>query len=185
MFVAIVLFITFISKRTDGVKDGFSNAFELKEGNDIYDTFYSSIYDHLVYNNAKDEFEIGTIVKNTHPTPQSNVLDIGCGTGHHVAALAKQGLNVTGVDISPAMLQQASLNYPHCKFEVGDVQNTMQFAPNSFTHLLCMYFTLYYIKDKARFFENCMGWLQPGGVLVVHIVDRDEFDPILPPGNRL
>ena len=35
------------------------------------------------------------------------------------------------------------------------------------------------------FFDNCMDWLMPGGYLIVHIVDREHFDPILPPGNPL
>jgi hypothetical protein len=30
-----------------------------------------------------------------------------------------------------------------------------------------------------------MNWLMPGGYLVVHLVDRDMFDPILPPANPL
>jgi hypothetical protein len=30
-----------------------------------------------------------------------------------------------------------------------------------------------------------MDWLMPGGYLIVHLVDREEFDPILPPGNPL
>ena len=36
-----------------------------------------------------------------------------------------------------------------------------------------------------QFFNNCMNWLMPGGSLVIHIVDRDMFDPILPPANPL
>jgi hypothetical protein len=30
-----------------------------------------------------------------------------------------------------------------------------------------------------------MDWLMPGGTLIVHLVNRDKFDPILPPGNPL
>ena len=30
-----------------------------------------------------------------------------------------------------------------------------------------------------------MDWLMPGGFLIVHLVDRETFDPILPPGNPL
>lgn len=30
-----------------------------------------------------------------------------------------------------------------------------------------------------------MNWLMPGGFLVVHIVDREQFDPIIPPANPL
>jgi hypothetical protein len=35
------------------------------------------------------------------------------------------------------------------------------------------------------FFQNCSNWLMPGGYLIVHLVDRVKFDPILPPGNPL
>ena len=35
------------------------------------------------------------------------------------------------------------------------------------------------------FFNNTMKWLMPGGFLVVHVVERDMFDPILPPANPL
>ena len=30
-----------------------------------------------------------------------------------------------------------------------------------------------------------MEWLMPGGYLILHLVDREKFDPILPPGNPL
>ena len=30
-----------------------------------------------------------------------------------------------------------------------------------------------------------MEWLMPGGHMIVHIVNRETFDPILPPGNPL
>ena len=48
-----------------------------------------------------------------------------------------------------------------------------------------LYFTIYYIQNKRFFFDNCIDWLLPGGYLFLHVVDRDNFDPILPPGNPL
>jgi hypothetical protein len=41
------------------------------------------------------------------------------------------------------------------------------------------------MKDKMRFFKNCFDWLMPGGYLILHLVNREQFDPILPPGNPL
>ena len=41
------------------------------------------------------------------------------------------------------------------------------------------------MNDKMRFFNNCMNCLMPGGFLIVHLVDKYKFDPILPPGNPL
>jgi SAM-dependent methyltransferase len=83
------------------------------------------------------------------------------------------------------MVKKAKHEYPQYKFEVGDATNSGEFGPNSFTHIMCMYFTIYYIQDKVQFFRNAMKWLRPGGYLILHLVDRDNFDPILPPGNPL
>ncbi len=38
----------------------------------------------------------------------SSVLDIGCGTGALALRLARRGVHVTGIDVSPSMLAQAS-----------------------------------------------------------------------------
>ena len=40
--------------------------------------------------------------------PGDRVLDLGCGTGALAVRLARRGCQVTGVDISPAMLDQAA-----------------------------------------------------------------------------
>jgi hypothetical protein len=83
------------------------------------------------------------------------------------------------------MIEVAKKNAPGANFKVGDALDNGLFKLNSLTHILCMYFTIYYFKDKRHFFDNAMEWLMPGGYLIVHIVDRETFDPILPPGNPL
>jgi SAM-dependent methyltransferase len=168
-------------------KEGFlsNESFLFKRNNDIYDDFYSEIYDYLVFNVVKNDYEVGQIINATQPNTRSIILDVGCGNGHHVSKLAEDNLNIVGIDISPSMIKKAKENYPNLSFVVGDVLNGNQFKMNSFTHILCMYFTIYYFKDKDAFFNNCMEWLMPGGFLIVHIVNREKFDPILPPGNPL
>lgn len=170
------------------ILEGFESetAFSSKTGNDLYDGFYASIYDHLVYNQAHNDFTVGEIISKTAPSSSSLVLDIGSGTGHHVAQLGAQtGAKVQGVDVSAAMVAKAKENYPESTFKQGDVNDPYLYQPDTFTHILCLYFTLYYVEDKGVFFANCWRWLRPGGSLIVHIVDRDRFDPILPPSNPL
>jgi SAM-dependent methyltransferase len=113
------------------------------------------------------------------------LLDVGCGTGHHVFELSASGFDAIGIDISPSMISKAKADFPDYNFEVGDALNSSEFAPSTFTHITCMYFTIYYLQDKLLFFQNCMKWLMPGGYLILHLVDRENFDPILPPGNPL
>lgn len=157
--------------------------FEIKEGIQLYDNFYANVYDDLVFSKMKDDFEIGEIINRTSPTSESRILDIGSGTGHHVSNFNANGYKAIGVDISPAMVNKAKKIYPDLDFKEGDVLETMTFSGNSFTHITCLYFTIYYIKNKRLFFENCIHWLKPGGYLAVHMVDRDNFDPILPAGD--
>jgi len=183
-FILLLLLVIAIFKPLNK-KEGFEQRekFILKKENDLYDDFYADVYDELVYNKLKDEYEVGEIINKTDVTSQSIILDIGSGTGHHVAKLNEKGYNAIGVDKSESMVNQAQQNYPNYQFSQGDILDSSLFGANIFTHILSLYFTIYYMKDKNLFFQNCMKWLKPGGYLVVHLVDRDNFDPILPPGN--
>ena len=189
IFIALLLIIVVFFKSIEipGLnKEGFQNQeFLFKTGVDVYDDFYSNIYDYLVFNNIKDAYEIGVIINDTNANETSVILDIGSGTGHHVGLLSEQNLKVVGIDISPSMIEIARKNYPELNFKLSDALDNTQFNNNTFTHILCLYFTIYYFPDKRRFFDNCMDWLMPGGCLVIHLVNRDKFDPILPPGNPL
>jgi SAM-dependent methyltransferase len=183
LLILIAAFKPFNTDKFEGFEQ--NDKFLFKSGQDIYDDFYANIYDYLVFNNMKDEYEVGEIMNKTSASSQSKILDIGCGTGHHVAELSGRSVDIIGIDISPAMIKKAKKNYPDYKFEVKDATNGQIFAPDTFTHVLCMYFTVYYIQNKAQFFENCYNWLMPGGYFIIHLVDRKNFDPILPPGNPL
>ena len=179
--MGIVLVILMIVNKSAIYKEGFiqREKYILKEGTDIYDDFYSSIYDELVYDNVKNDFEVGEIRRLVKPTQRSRVLDVGSGIGHHVNLLEKSGYKVEGVDKSGAMIKSAKKKYPSCKFKQGDVLESMLYPKNSFSTITCLYFTIYYINDKQLFLQNCYNWLMPGGYLVLHLVNRDKFDPIL------
>lgn len=188
MFLIIfaLLIVSLFKKNTE--LEGFVDTqeiFEYKTGEEIYDDFYANIYDLLVFNQAKNEFEIGKIVNSMKPDQESHILDIGSGTGHHVDTLHKMGHVVTGLDNSSSMIQYAQNTFPENKYILGDAMNALIFQPNSFTQIMCLYFTLYYIQDKRQFFGNCFNWLIPGGSLIIHVVDPAMFDPIIPPANPL
>ena len=194
MWVAVVVLTRSLRLGRDkGGVDGFTSsqdaAFVIKTTVDgIYDPFYASVYDQLLFNHLKSEYEVGELVKKTGIGSRSRILDVGSGTGHHVSQLMAAGAgDVEGVDISPAMVKRAQRSYPDIasRFREGDIRDAHAFPPNQFTHITCFYFTVSYLQDKAAFFRHCFRWLVPGGYLVLHLVDRDRFDPILPPSNPL
>lgn len=178
LFLAILLLISAFAFRTK-VQEGFtqSNEYLLKEGSDVYDSFYASIYDKLVFNDVKNDYEIGGIVNTTRPDDHSVILDIGSGTGHHVGSLQKKGYNAYGLEISKDMIDEAKQNYPSAKFVNGDALDTMVLPADSVTHILCLNYTIYQMKNKVQFFENCFNWLVPGGYLALHLVNKERFDP--------
>jgi SAM-dependent methyltransferase len=191
-FLAALICVSLITnygrKRVEGfekkTKEKKTNDFDMREDiPQIYDDYYVNIYDDLVFNKNKNDFEIGKIIALSKPTETSMFLDIGSGTGHHVSSLKAHGYKAIGIDISPSMVKKAQSTYPDLEFKQADAVDSMIFPANSFTHITCFYFTLYYIQDKQKFFENCFNWLIPGGFLAIHIVNRDKFDPIIPAGN--
>lgn len=188
LLLIIVVFFKYVNNKNPNKMEGFQQEqeFLFKKGNDIYDDFYADIYDFLVFNEIKNDYEVGMIINKNTANTKSVILDVGCGTGHHVGKMAQNNnLEVIGIDISPSMIKKAKENYPKLNFQVTDVLNRDAFHNNIFTHILALYFTIYYIEDKNQFFNNAMDWLKPGGYLIVHLVDRYKFDPILPPGNPL
>lgn len=176
--LAILIIIANILKRPK-TSEGFEGHIE-KTNNDIYDKFYSKIYDYLVFSDIRTNYEMGEIINQTQPTEQSVILDIGCGTGGIVNEFKKRGFNVTGVDDSQSMINMSRKKYSLENLVKGNVMQTHLFPFNTFTHILCLYFTVYYMKNKTVFFENVYDWLKPGGVFVVHLVNREKFSSTLP-----
>ena len=149
----------------------------------IYDTFYSGIYDQIFYNKYKTEYEVAKIEKialKRIPYKQVNILDAGCGTGRHIEILSKK-YKITGVDISNAMiLKTKKINTAkNTLFIKGDFNDTDLFKPATFTHITCLFFTIYYSKDIKHVLTNFHTWLKQDGIVILHVVDQSKFDPVL------
>jgi len=68
--------------------------------------------------------------------PGSSVLDVACGTGLASEPLLKRGLNVTGLDVSEAMLDKARMRLKEARLVVGDAEN-LPFGDGSFHAAIC------------------------------------------------
>jgi len=70
-----------------------------------YATFYDVYYRQKDY--AAECAYVLELFRRHSPRPVKSLLDLGCGTGSHDLLWAKAGLDVTGIDLSEAMLEQA------------------------------------------------------------------------------
>jgi SAM-dependent methyltransferase len=163
--------------------EGFSqnDRFVLKTDDNIYDDFYSDIHDNIHLPSQRIGYELIKVIKMTEPNYQNSVfLDVGSGTGSQTNELNQAGYRVYGIDKSSAMVSKSEEKYSKCQFKCGDVLEPMTFEKGTFTHVLCTYFTIYHFKDKRAFFENCYFWLQPNGYLILHLVNPNKYDAIMP-----
>ena len=180
----IVIIIKCIMNKFKKQREAFTqnNSYVIKRDLEVFDDFYTNYYDELAFSNKKNIFELGEIITLTDMSTRSKVLDIGSGTGHHVAMLNEYDIPVIGMDNSRSMINYAKKTYPNSNFKLGNALDKSIYPANSFTHTLCLYYTIYYIQDKKQFFKNCMRWIMPGGYLVIHLVDKKNFNPIMPNG---
>jgi len=174
----------------DEGREGFTGTTEVEGriqeyGNStLYDKFYSKIYDQIVNGDVRVKseviFTLGWMKKIQPDVKSLEILDVGCGTGGHVAEFKVEGVgSAIGIDRSAAMIEQAQKLHPDSKYMVGDVETTTLFSAGQFNLATLYYFTIYYLPNKDKILKNLFTWMKPGSGLVVHVVNRDKFDPIL------
>jgi trans-aconitate methyltransferase len=95
--------------------------------------------------------------------PGERILDVGCGTGHLTAKIATNGAQVTGVDQSAEMIQEARAAYPALRFEVMDARELT--LPDKFDAVFSNA-TLHWIKEPERAAQSIARVLRPGGRFV-------------------
>jgi SAM-dependent methyltransferase len=187
------------SPRASGLKEGFTSESEKSrtqwfENDELYDEFYSSVYDNLTQLAGRYPQEISLIMHQWKKAAEPDTMDIlDCGSGTGIASIffAKQGVkSVTGLDKSESMLRRArnvtlpAANLPpeqrdSVTFLQGDMNQPMTFAAGQFSHAALLFFTIYYSNDPTGIFRNLYEWVRPGGQLAIEVVNKYKFDPLL------
>jgi SAM-dependent methyltransferase len=98
------------------------------------------------------------------------LLDVGCGTGHWSSFFAEMGYQVTGIDISPNMVQAARAAAQECSFRVADACQ-LPFPDASFDVLASMA-TLEFIPAPADAIREMVRCAKPGGMLLIGTLNR-------------
>lgn len=177
LFISVILYKNTFDKLKS--VDGFTQKenFVLNKENEIYDDFYTVIYDKITIPHRHVPFEIKTVLKTTGATEENSIiLDIGSGTGYLVSQLTDLGYKAYGLDKSKSMVDYSTNRYQNIIVKNDDATNSMCYEKGTFSHIFCIYYTIYSIKERIDFFRNCHYWLKPGGYLVLHLVEPLKYD---------
>lgn len=103
------------------------------------------------------------------------VLDVGCGPGTVTAHLVGLGLDASGVDLSPRMVEHARRRYPGLRFSVASA-TALGLAPASLGGVLG-WWSLFHLPRHVLpgVFEAFAAALVPGGQALIstHVGDGD------------
>ena len=166
---------------------------------DVYDQmgdFYDFVY--------SEDFDSDFYLKEAKKA-KGKVLELGCGTGRISIKLAKEGIQVTGLDISEKMLELLKRNAMRAGIHVEsplremkglEIENAMKAGVNIKTHLGDMrdfqiddkfklaifpyrsFLHLLSSSDREKAVRNIYKHLEKGGKMILHIYQpsQDELD---------
>ena len=106
------------------------------------------------------------------------VLDLACGPGRHATALAKRGFHVTGVDLSPFLLQRARELAQKERFGIEWVQEDMRsfLRPGAFDLAISLFTSFGFFDDRRddlKVLRNVYQSLRGGGALVMELAGKE------------
>jgi ubiquinone/menaquinone biosynthesis C-methylase UbiE len=109
------------------------------------------------------------------------VWDFGCGSGQTTAYLKNLGMEISGLDLSEKMLEQARALHPGLHFQKGNILD-LEFKNGSLAGVAAFYAIVHFTKEQVgTAFREMFRVLQPGGLFLFtyHLGEKtihlDEF----------
>lgn len=127
--------------------------------------YYDLLYSFKDY--KKEAQRIKTLISEYKTSKGNELLDVGCGTGHHVLYL-KDDFSCTGIDISEEALKIARRNVGNAFFLKGDMRNFD--LKKEFDVIICLFSSIGYVKtyqNLRKTLHNFARHLKKGGVALI------------------
>ncbi len=143
---------------------------------------YPLMFSQAGYDRAFDEVEQ---VLELTGVEAGRALDLCCGPGRHSIPLAKRGFDVTGVDLSPFLLERAQERSVSAKVQIDWVHQDMRefSAPDGFDLVVNLYTSFGYFalqSDDLKVLRNMADSLREGGCVVLDVTGKEALAERLP-----
>ncbi|MBN2384148.1 class I SAM-dependent methyltransferase [bacterium] len=120
---------------------------------------------------GKELVRFGWVLRILDLRPGSRILDVGVGSGWTSRFLGRMGHRVTGLDISPVMIEiartQADREHIETEFQVMDMEKELPSSWHSCFDAVLFYDSLHHMENEHMVLINSFLALKPGGCLVL------------------
>lgn len=103
------------------------------------------------------------------------IVDVGCGGGILTEALAKQGADALGIDLSEELIDVADLHALesgiNVHYRVISAEALAELQPEGFDHVTCMEM-LEHVPDPGSIIAACAKLVKPGGMVFFSTLNR-------------
>ncbi len=165
--------------------EGYSNATYGERFADVYDDWYGED-GNLAVSQAGTPADVANYLSELVGTG-GTILELGVGTGRLALSMADRGLLVTGLDVSPAMLEKlrAKPGAERIALVEGDMANpksTVEQPADGFDAVVIGFNTFFHLttpSEQASCLCGVTELLRPGGILILEafVPDTDAHDP--------
>ncbi len=101
------------------------------------------------------------------PTDDASIIDVGCGTGANIAALARD-YHSMGIDPSADAIKFASRRFPHVEFRCGQVPEALN-GMDGGRRLFLLMDVLEHVPDDRRFLAALVDRLKEDDLLLLTV----------------
>lgn len=142
----------------------------------VFDNFYEDYDDwfNTKIGDFVDRIETDLLFKYLDPKSDMKILDLGCGTGNLTYKLANLGCNVTGIDISEKMLEEAMRKSVNGNGTVDFYKmngDNIDFEDNSFDCVISNA-AFEFIENPEEVLQELFRVLKPNGIVVIGTIQK-------------
>jgi SAM-dependent methyltransferase len=110
----------------------------------VAESYAAKFFDEL----SRKPFDRDLLERFARECPPGRVLDVGCGPGHVGRFLADQAVDVTGVDLAPAMIEVARRLNEGMRFDVGDMRH-LDYRDGEIAGIVAFYSLIHIPRDEV------------------------------------
>lgn len=164
----------------DDEREEFNNLDNILHNESIISQFTKQATPYARLSQHSNQYGLEIMLRLVEPKKDDSVLDIACGSGIVSCELAKYASHVVGVDITPAMIEQArklqqQRHLNNISWKIGDITKALPFEDSTFSIVITRY-SFHHLLEPRKVLEEMkrVSDKHNGKVVIIDVTPEPE-----------